>query len=81
MTTYVQKRCKVCNAFIMVDKEHLYTGYTPPCGHEYKEEAPIKAGQVMPGIVSGRVSASSEFKNFVDRVFTVKGANHNLRKY
>lgn len=81
MTTYVQKRCKVCNEFIMVDKEHLYTGYTPPCGHEYKEEAPIKAGQVMPGIVSGRVSASSEFKNFVDKVFTVKGANHNLRKY
>lgn len=85
--TYSQVRCPACNKYVMVLKDKMYEPFVcKECGEEvqlinYTDKSSLLYGGGCPGIVSGRVSTSSEFKNFVDKVFTVKGANHNLRKY
>lgn len=82
MTTYVYRECKTCGECSSVDKSLLYSGYTLKCGHSQCDEAPVRlGGGIMDAARIGIKSTSSEFKNFVDKVMSQKGARNDLRKY
>ena len=81
MSSYVMRKCKVCGESSFVDKSKLYTGYELKCGHSQKDDIPVKSASIIDPVVLGRVGTAQEFKNFVDRVMSVNGANSTLRKY
>ena len=61
----------------MIDKATVYNWVCATCGQSNGEQEKNTSA----AIVRGDVRPDSEFRNFVDKIHSVRGANDNLRKF
>ena len=81
MTTYVCRKCEHCGKSAMIDKDMVYNWVCATCGQSNGEQEKNTSAAIVRGDRVGAVRPDSEFRNFVDKIHSVRGANDNLRKF
>lgn len=65
----------------MIDKDTVYNWDCATCGQSNGEQEKNTSAAIVRGDRVGAVRPDSEFRNFVDKIHSVRGANDNLRKF